>query len=127
MTDDLDKPIGTKEASKLTASDVIVKEVTIEPAKEGGKAKVVKLHCKHPDKDELIALSSASVQRVNGSNKTIKKETLWYNTDDDGNIRKSGVVAEVMRFYKVDTLRKFEDLIVHTEQDTAGYLTIKAY
>lgn len=127
MTDELDKPIGTKEATKLSAGSVIVKQVSIEPPKEGSKAKLVVLHCLHPDREELIRMSAIKIKKVQGNNETIKKETLWYNLDDDGNIRKGSSVALLLSAYNKPTLRALENSSVNTELDATGYLTIKAY
>ena len=127
MTDDLDKPVGTKEATKLAPGSVVVKSVTIEPPKEGSKAKLVTFHCLHPDREELVKLSAINVKKVQGNNITIKKETLWHNLDEDGNIRKGSAVASVMNFYTKKTLNEFLNSSVTTEADAAGYLVIKAY
>lgn len=127
MEDELSKPIGTKEAVKLTAGSVIVQAISIEAPKEGSKAKLVVFTCMHPDSDKPIKMSNIKVKKVQGNNETIKKETLWYNLDDDGNIKKNGYVAEVMRFYNKKTLKEFEKSSINTETDANGYLCIKAY
>lgn len=127
MSDELDKPIGTKETVKLSAGSVIVKEITIEPPKEGSKAKLICLHCLHPNKEELIKLSALNTKKVQGNNITIKKETLWYNTDEDGNIKKLSAGAKLMEFYNKKTLREFVNSSITTESDANGYLVIKAY
>ena len=127
MTDGLDKPIGTKEPTKLSASAVIVKEIAIEPPKEGSKAKLVVLSCLHPDREEMIRLSAINVKKVQGNNINIRKDTLWYNLDDEENIRKGSAVANLMSFYNVKTLKGFVNTTVNTEADASGYLVIKAY
>lgn len=127
MTNELEKPIGTKEASKLSAGSVIVENITIEPAKEGSKAKIVKFHCKHPDKIEIIVLSNVLIKKTQGNNINIKKDAMWYNLDDDENIRKTSNLAEVMRFYRKNSLKEFIGSPVNTELDASGYLAIKAY
>ena len=124
---ELEKPIGTKEQPKLAAGSVTVKTVEIKPAKEGSKAKIVKFGCKHPDKEELIILSNVLIKSIQGQNISIKKDALWHNLDDEGNIRKNSVLAEVMRFYKKSTLNEFKESVLTTEQDVSGYLAIKAY
>jgi len=124
---ELDKPIGTKEPQKLAAGSVKIEEVTIAPAKEGSKAKLVTFHCKHPDREEQIKISNIMVKKTQGNNINIKRDALWYNTDEDGNIRKTSNLAEVMRFYKKLTLKEFENSFVSTEVDTNGFLAIKAY
>ena len=128
MTDELDKPVGTKEQARLSAGSVFVDGITIEPPKPGSKAKLVVFHCKHPDKEDLIKLSSIKVKKVQGNNEVIKREPLWYNTDDEGNLSKGSSVATVLNFYKKKTLRDFEHTAINTELDaTTGFLVIKAY
>lgn len=124
---ELDKPIGAKEQPKLAAGSVTVKTVEVKFAKEGSKAKIVKLGCKHPDKEELVILSNVLIKSIQGQNISIKKDALWYNLDEDGSIRKNSVLAEVMRFYKKATLNEFKESVLTTEQDVSGYLAIKAY
>lgn len=127
MTNELDKPVGTKEAPKLSAGSVIVKKITIEPAKEGSKAKIVRLHCLHPNKEEPIILSNIMVKKVQGNNITIKKDALWYNLDDEDNVRKGSVLANFISFYQKSNLRGFENSSIYTELDASGFLTIKGY
>lgn len=127
MENELEKPIGTKEQTLLSPGSVVVKEITIEPPKEGSKAKLVVFHCLHPDKEELIKLSNVKLKKVQGNNETIKKDTLWWNLDDDGNIRKNSIVADVLRFYNKGKLKDFENTDITTEADASGYLCIKAY
>lgn len=127
MEDELDKPIGTKEAMKLTAGSVVVKNITIESPKEGSKAKLVVFNCLHPDREEPIKMSNIKIKKVQGNNETIKKETLWYNLDDEGKIKKTGAVADVMRFYGKQSLRSFDNSSIQTEADANGYLCIKVY
>lgn len=127
MTDGLDKPIGKKEQTKLTAGSVIVSNVAIEAPKEGSKAKIVNVYCKHPDKEEPIKISSVMLKMVQGNNITIKCDTLWYHEDSEGNVVMRSCVAELLRFYKKETLRNLIGSVVNTEQNASGYLAIKAY
>lgn len=127
MTDELNKKVGDKEPTKLLPGSVIVKTIAVEPPKEGSKAKMVILSCKHPDKEQLIKLSAINVKKVQNNSITIKKETLWYNEDEDGNIRKGSAVATLLSFYKMANLKAFENAAITTEADASGYLVIKAY
>jgi len=126
---ELDKSIGTKEQPKLTAGSVIVKEVTIDEikTKKGGKAKIVSLHCKHQDKEELIKLSNMKLKIVQGNNETISKDGIWYREDEDGNINKNCNTSILLKFYNKQNLRQFENSSINTELDASGYLAIKAY
>jgi hypothetical protein len=127
MTDELDRPIGTKEQTKLAPGSVLVREVKIEPPKIGSKAKLLALYCKHPDRAELIKLTAIKVKRVSGNTESLKRETLWFNVDSDGNVTKGGPVAEVMNYYNKSAPRQFENSAIDTELDATGYLVIKAY
>lgn len=124
---ELDKPIGTKEQMKLSAGSVVVKDITIEPPKEGSKAKLVVFLCQHPDREEPIRLSNIKVKKVQGNNENIRIDTLWWNLDDEGNIRKGSAVAWMLEFYKKKTLKDFKMSSIQTEVNPSGYLSIKAY
>lgn len=126
MTDKLNKTIGTKESVKLTAGSAVVQSVAVEQVKKKTGELVgekVVLSISHPDAEDLVALSSAMYLK----NKAVKQSALWYQEDSEGLIPKSSALAEVMRFYKVDTLNKFTGKVITTEIDDKGYLTIKAY
>ena len=127
MTNELETPIGTKEAKKLPAGFVVIKNIAVESPREGSKARVVMLSCLHPDREELIKISAINTKKVQGNNITIKKETLWYNLDEDKNIKKGSSVATLMQFYKVNTLKELENKSIEAEPDASGYLVIKAY
>ena len=126
MTDKLDKSIGTRESVKLQPTAVTVKSVAVETVKKKTGELVgdkVVLSVVHPDSQDLIGLSSALYLK----NKVVKQSALWYQEDDDGSIVKSSALADVMRYYRVTSLRQFEGKLLNTEIDEKGYLTIKAY
>lgn len=126
---ELETPIGTKERPKLSAGSVIVKEVKIDTkdTRKGGKVKMVFLLIQHPDKDELISISSIKIKKIEGNKETILKDGLWYHLDDENNIEKDSNVAKLLKFYKKETLKDFINSSVTTEADANGYLAIKAY
>ena len=124
--DKLDKPIGTKESIKLQPGSFSVVSVVIEPVKKKSGEQVgekVVLSVKHPDSQDLIALSSVLYLK----NKSVKQSALWFQEDEDGNIPKNSALAECLRFYKVAAIRQLGGKSVNTELDDAGYLAIKAY
>lgn len=131
MANELDKKIGTKEQPKLSAGSVIVKSVEVvekESEKKGKKKfKMVGISILHPDKEELIKITNLMIVKVQGDNKTIMKDGIWYREDEDGNIEKRCNAAELLRFYKKDSLKDLISCSVTTEQDASGYLCIKAY
>ena len=124
--DKLDKTIGTKESIKLHPGSVIVQSVSVENVKKKTGELVgdkVVLSVSHPDSEDLVALSSAMYLK----NKAVKQSALWYQEDSDGLIPKQSTLAEVMRFYKVESLKGFMGKVLQTELDDKGYLIIKAY
>ena len=125
---ELDKKIGTTTRQTLTAGSVLVKDIIIstKKTKKGGDARLVEFVCKHPDKEDLH-LSNVKVKIVQGNNETIKKDTLWYSEDTDGNITSYSLLAKVMKHYKKDSLSAFKETYIETELDSLGYLCIKAY
>jgi hypothetical protein len=124
---ELETSVGSQERSILSAGSVTVEEVSIEPAKEGSKAKVVRLRCKHPEKKESIILSNIKIKKVQGNNETISKETLWWNLDDENKIRKGSNVAILLSFYNKTKLVELVGVKLETEHDANKYLCIKAY
>lgn len=124
--DKLDKPIGNKESVKLQPGSFPVEAVSVEDVKKKtGEAvgeKVV-LSIKHPDAQDLVALSSVAYLK----NRSVKQSALWYGEDEDEHIKKNSALAEVMNFYKVSSIREFKDKVLEVELDNQGYLCIKAY
>lgn len=131
MTNELEKPIGTKEQPKLSAGSVIVKKVIIleKESEKKGKKKfmIVELEVLHPDKEETLKLTNLKIKKVQGDNETIAKDGIWYRVDEDGNIDKNCNTAHLLRFYNKKTLKELENSSITTEADSQGYLTIKAY
>ena len=126
MIDKLDKTIGTKENVKLQDGSFTVKSVSVEVVKKKTGEPVgekVVISIEHPDSQDLVALSSALYLK----NKSVKQSALWYQEDSEGNIPKNSALAEVMRYYKVSTIRQFQGKNIQTELDDKGYLAIKAY
>lgn len=126
MIDKLDKTIGTKENVKLQDGSFTVKSVSVEVVKKKTGEPVgekVVISIEHPDSQDLVALSSALYLK----NKSVKQSALWYQEDSEGNIPKNSALAEVMRYYKVSTIRQFVGKVINTELDDKGYLAIKAY
>lgn len=132
----LNKPIGNKESETLEAKDVVVAGVKIEPVyRKKDKSKpmsednkgeqvgeMVRLICKHPDREETLEISKAAYLKGD------KKETsgLWYNEDEDGNVAKQSTLAQTMKFNNITKLSEFEGKTVQTTLDN-GYIILKAY
>lgn len=131
MTNELEKPIGTKEQPRLSAGSVIVKlvEVLLKEPKDTKKKKfrIVEISILHPEKEELIKLSNMKIKKVQGNNETIMKDGIWYREDVDGNIDKNCNASQLLKFYQKKTLKELEGSSITTELDNAGYLAIKVY
>lgn len=128
MSNELETPIGTQDRVLLSAGSVIVRNITIdEKTKNNKKFKIVTFHCKHPDSEDLIKISSVKIKIVQGNNETIKKDALWYNLDKEGKLDKNGNVAKVLGFYNKKTLKEFIDSPINTELDANNWLAIKSY
>ena len=128
MTDELDLPIGTKEQAKLTAGSVIVKSVIVETREKGSKKfKLVSLNVLHPDREELVKLTNMMIMKVQGNNRTIAKDGIWFRTDEDGNLDKNCNAALLLKIYNKLTLKQLENTSINTELDPQGYLCVKAY
>ena len=118
-----------KEKPKLKAVNVTVESVSIatrEP-KEGGKLKestdLLVFHCKHPDAEELIEISTVKFEKAG----KMEQSAIWYKPDEDGNVPFESGVAYLMRFYDVEEYGEFVGNKVATTTNQAGFLILKAY
>ena len=133
MTEDIfSKGIGNKEGPKsLQAKPVVVQGKIAEQvmgkvgSKNAGKevGRKLSLICKHPDKDEPIKISSL----VFIVGKTIKTSTMWINLDEDGNIQKGSIIANLLEKYQVPNVNALEGKTLQTELDENKFLAIKSY
>ena len=128
--DELDKPIGTIEKPRLSAGSILVDRVEIvektSTKGRGGKFKIVNFICKHPDATETISIGNLLLMKVQGNNKTITRDGIWYREDSEGKIDKTCNAALIMKHYNKTSLKQFEGSTIVTELDS-GYLTAKAY
>jgi len=121
---ELETPVGTKESSSLKPEKVKVVSVNIAEVGEKENKKVV-LTVKHPDKDEVISISAAKYE--NTKNQKLEVSGLWYNKDEDDQIRKGSALAIFMEFAEVKVLKELEGKDLSTLLDEKGYLCFKAY
>lgn len=132
MTEDIfSKGIGNKETQSLQAKPVTVQGKVAESVngkvgtKNAGKevGKKLVLICKHPDKAEPIKISTL----IFVAGKTLKTSTMWINLDEDGNIQKGSIIANLLQKYQVNTVNDLEGKTLQTELDENKFLAIKAY
>lgn len=118
----LSKKIGTKEPKKLKPENVKIERVRIEKIEKAKGEKVV-CSVKHPDREEMIDVSSVKFEK----NKKLVSSGLWYNEDEDGLIAKSSALAILMNSIKAETIKELEGKEIRTVEDEQGYLCFKAY
>jgi hypothetical protein len=127
---DLDNlAIGTAEATaskKLEAKDVVVDGVVVKQVKGvAGKPdwESLLVSVKHPDKQELVSISKAKVERDGN----LKIVSLSLDKDKDGSIAKWSSLALVLKHYNCSRVSELKGKTVKTVPDQNGYLAIKAY
>lgn len=113
---------GNKESIKLTPKVVKIVSMKLETIGEKKSTKVI-FSVKHPDKLELINISSVKYE-VPGS---LKHSGTWVNLDEDNKIRKGSALSILLDFMNIKTLRELEGKDINTAEDKSGYLCLKAY
>ena len=114
--------IGTKESVSLKEATVKIMDATI--VKVGEKLNE-KAQCsvKHPDKEEVISISAVKWEK----NGKLEVTGLWFNKDEDGNIRKGSALAVFLESVGAETLADLNGKEADTAIDDKGYLCFKAY
>ena len=118
--------IGTKENVALKPASVKIVSYKIEMQKNrDGKdiGEKVAVSCKHPDKDEMIEISSVSYKK----GKEIKTSGLWFKLDEDKMIIKQSALASFLINLNAENLDAIVGKDVSTELDEKGYLCFKCY
>ncbi len=121
--------IGTAEPTtgkKLEAKDVVVAEIVVKQVKGiAGKPdwESLLVSVKHPDKQELISVSKAKVEKDGN----LKVVSLSLDKDQTGQIAKWSSLALVLKHYGCNKVSELKGKTVKTIADQNGYLAIKAY
>lgn len=123
--------IGTKDMSTLKPAKVKIVSITIKDKTKEDKemqTPLAEIHCKHPDKDELIVLSKVKLLRDDH----VTVVSTWVSTskeDDKTVINKSSALAYLMKFLNVESLEGLYGKEIDTVQqsDSSSYLCLKAY
>lgn len=121
--------IGTAEPTagkKLEAKDVIVAEIVVKQVKGIANKpdwETLLISVKHPDKQELISVSKAKVEKEGN----LKVVSLSLDKDSSGSIAKWSSLALVLKHYNCTRLSELKGKTVKTVADQNGYLAIKAY
>ena len=126
----LEKKVGNVEQEKKTLipariTIVGIREKTEKP--DGTKYKVPLIHmlCKHPEKDEPIAISKI---KLIVEDKVITK-TLWVVLDKDENIQMDSALDNILKFAKKDNLSELEGIKFDTvvESKDSSFLCLKLF
>ncbi len=121
--EELKKEIGTIESEIKSLKPAKVKIVEVKIV-EVGEKKNRKVNCLvvHPDKEESITISSASILR----DKKVLTTGLWYNLDKEENIQKGSTLATFLSSTDSKNLKELEGKEVETELE-GKFLCFKAY
>ena len=123
----LNNPVGTIEPEKLGAKKVKVLKAEIQTQYKKDKTTavgdIVKLTCKHPDKDEPIVISKVRYEVVG----KLKESGIWYNEDTNKEVQKGSALSILLAHYSCANVRALEALELDTVINEQGYLIIKAY
>ncbi len=120
---ELNKPIGTLESEKKEILQPKKVKIVQVGTREPRPGKIIECAVKHPDKEELIHISSVAYLR----DKQVVSSGLWMALDKDDNIQKGSALATFMSKLGVQTPKELEGKEVETELDDKQWLCFKAY
>ena len=129
QTDYLNSTVGDKEGSQaLEPKEVVIASVIIQTKNKDDKVMdnpLMQIHCKHPDKDELIKLTQ--IKRLSGEK--LINTALFVAMDKDGKFFKDSGIATLLSFLKVSSPKELEGLKIETvkESETSKYMALKCY
>ena len=126
----LGKKVGTidKKSNKLAPSQVTIVGVSEKTEKPDGtkfKLPLVQILCKHPDREDPIAISKITLI----DDKKVITKTTWADVDKDGNIQKGSAIDDVLKFFGCDCLSDIEGKEIHTvvESKDSSFLCLKLF
>jgi len=123
--------IGTKERQTLKPAKVKIVSVSIKSKTNDGKdmkTPLAEINCKHPDRDELLAITKIKIER----NGKLEVVSTWVQIEEEeGNkkLSKSSALVSLMSFLKVKTLEEIYNKEVEAIEQSKEerYLCLKAY
>jgi len=118
--------IGTKENVSLKPAIVKIISYKVEMQKDRDNKDVgekVSVTCKHPDREDVIEISSVAYKK----GKEIRTTGMWFKLDVDNFIPKQSALASFLIFLGVENLDAIIGREVLTELDDKNYLCLKAY
>ena len=120
---ELNKEIGTTESEKkevLKPTKVKIVNVSL---RDTAKGKILSCESKHPDKEEMIKISSVSYLK----DKQVVTNGLWYTLDKEEKIQKGSALSNFLINLGAKTPKELEGMEVDTELDEKEWLCFKAY
>ncbi len=116
---------GTKEIEKLSPKEVKIEKVEIQNVTFGDKInQKAMFSVKHPDRDEIIQISSVKFEAKGGK---LITSGLWVNFDEDNKLRKGSALANFIAFKNIKVLSDLVNVRLETTEDEKGYLCFKGY
>lgn len=129
IEDYLNTPTGDTEGSQLLEpKEVTIGGVSIKTHNKDGEKMdnpLVEIHCKHPDKDELIKITS--IKRL--SDEKLITSALFIAVDNDKKFYKDSAIAFLLRFMNCTVLSELEGKKINTvrQADKSKYIALKCY
>lgn len=119
----IDKPKNALEPKVVTILGSILQDKTKDD--KPMKVPLVNLMVKHPDKEDPVKISK--IKSLIKDKVVVR--TLWLVTDEKENIQKDSAVADIIKHFKVESLKELEGKVVDTveESDESSFLCIKMF
>jgi hypothetical protein len=127
--DFLNSEVGENEGSQaLEPGEVVIASIQMKTHNKQEKKMdnpLVEVHCKHPDREELIKLTQ--IKRISGEK--MINVALFATVDKDGKLFKDSGIASLLSFVGVSKLKDLEGhkIEVVKESETSKYLALKCY
>lgn len=126
----LNRKVGNIEQQKntLTPAQITIVGIVEKDEKPNGekyKLPLIQVMCKHPEKEEPIAISKVKILT---DDKVITK-TLWAVLDDEDNIQKGSAIDDILKFADVDCLANLDGKKINTvvESKDSSFLCLKLF
>lgn len=133
----LNKKVGNiePESKKLIPAQITIVGIIEETEKPDGskyKLPLIKILCKHPDKEEPIQISKVKVLVGDIDSEEGQKsvtKTTWAVTDKEGNIQMGSAIDDALKFFEVNSLIELEGKTCHTivESKDSSFLCLKLF
>ena len=120
---ELNKEIGNIDSERKEALEPKKVKIVGVKLRDTKKGEIVECEVKHPDKEEVIHISSLSYIR----DKQIVSGGLWFTLDKDQNIQKGSALAMFMNKLGASKPTELIGKEIETELDDKEWLCFKSY